>query len=153
MHGIGMMEYSNNNIYIGEFVRGKIDGFGQFYFCSGNTYIGNYEAGLKSGFGIFISQSTPLNALIGFFDRGKLHGVNLKIKNGYINCFNKRRDKDEKMIKVFELNKYLNSSEYKYKGFFEKKPAWIINFVKKYSSRDDVFIDEIDEIGTKVNKM
>ena len=61
MNEYGIMKYSNDSIYFGEFKNDLIIGWGDFkYYC------GNQINDLKNGFGIFIWNFNNINAYLGF---------------------------------------------------------------------------------------
>ena len=136
MTGIGIMKFSNEDIYEGEFVDGFMNGFGTFKWKNKNIFFGNYKQDLKHGFGIFVWSFEPLNAYIGFWEKGKQIGIGNKI---FINkekfVYWKEAKKPLILNNVWEIKYYLTNQQEKYGKYFSKSLKNKIKFLhslKKY---------------------
>ena len=47
--------YTNGNIYMGEYHKGKAEGKGKYFWVNGETYEGEWYQGRKHGYGIWKS--------------------------------------------------------------------------------------------------
>ncbi len=85
MIGTGILIYPDNKVYKGAIDNGILEGMGQFIWPDGRTYIGSYKNGLKEGFGIYISDSNQFTAVMGFWQNGKMNGVQANIAGNNVN--------------------------------------------------------------------
>lgn len=52
------VEYKTiKNIYKGDWVKGKREGYGTFYYSNGCKFEGNFKANLKEGFGMQVDEN------------------------------------------------------------------------------------------------
>lgn len=54
-HGLGVLTFSNQVKYAGEFVNGFFQGYGLLTFPDGSKYEGVFEAGKYQGYGVYCS--------------------------------------------------------------------------------------------------
>jgi hypothetical protein len=74
---IGIGNYNNENIYIGEFINNKLNGEGVVTFLSGDKYVGGLQNNKLDGHGIYY-YSNSKNYYLGEFSVGKPHGKGKK---------------------------------------------------------------------------
>ena len=84
MNGYGILKYSNNKKYEGQFENGVMNGYGEFSWGSRKKFIGNYVQGYKEGFGIYIWDIIIFEAYLGFWKNGKMNGLGVKIKDDIV---------------------------------------------------------------------
>ena len=84
MNGYGILTYSNNKKYEGQFENGIMNGYGEFSWGSRKKFIGNYVQGFKEGFGIYIWDIIVFEAYLGFWKNGKMNGLGVKIKDNIV---------------------------------------------------------------------
>ena len=84
MNGYGILTYSNNKKYEGQFENGVMNGYGEFSWGSRKKFIGNYVQGYKEGFGIYIWDIVIFEAYLGFWKNGKMNGLGVKIKDDIV---------------------------------------------------------------------
>ena len=121
MTGTGILYYNDKRIYCGELLNGNMHGFGIFTWANSQKYIGYFKSDLKSGFGIYIWTLKPLNAFVGFWDKGKQNGVGAKVNgNNFKYAFYVYGKKDFNLKGDWEIKKYLLPDEYKYEKFLFK---------------------------------
>ena len=51
------MKFANNDIYVGEWLKDRINGNGTYVFWDASRYIGEFANGLRAGFGILVMAS------------------------------------------------------------------------------------------------
>jgi hypothetical protein len=51
IEGVGTMKYNNGDVYIGQFIKGRINGTGQMQYSNGSNYNGNWKNNLRHGSG------------------------------------------------------------------------------------------------------
>ena len=77
-HGNGTDFFCNGDIYVGQYVRGKPEGFGQYKWLNGNTYTGQFLNGMKNGKGKWKKAVSfgikSINKYDGFYEYDKKHG-------------------------------------------------------------------------------
>jgi hypothetical protein len=146
MNGIGIMKYSNENIYEGEFNNGNLDGFGVFKWFDDRIYIGNYKNDKKHGFGIFIWNFEPLNVFAGFWENGKQNGVGIKIDESKYEKFLlwKEGRKPIYLNGISEIKDYLNNEQIKYKKFFNMS---LIQKIKFFNSLKKIKVGNMEIIN------
>ena len=121
MSGYGIIYYNDKRCYSGEMLNGNMNGFGVFTWPNNQMYIGFFKRDLKSGFGIYTWQMKPLNAFVGFWDKGRQHGVGAKIINGNFKYGYWNNGKKECWLKgEWEIKKHLNYKECVYEKFLYK---------------------------------
>jgi hypothetical protein len=76
--GFGTLVHANDDSYVGEFVKGKADGFGNYEGADGSMMIGIYENGAPNGPGTFIAPNG--DTYQGTFIDGKAEGSILVTK-------------------------------------------------------------------------
>ena len=129
MSGFGIIYYNDKRCYHGEMLNGNMNGFGVFNWPNKHMYIGFFKYDLKSGFGIYTWQMKPLNAFVGFWEKGKQNGVGAKIINGNFKYGFWNNGKKECWLKGdWEINKYLNYKDFVYKKFLYKND--LMNLLK-----------------------
>lgn len=70
-----LINLSDGDIYEGNYVNGKPNGFGHFYNDDGDHYEGNYKDGLQSGKGTYwYAPESELFKYVGEWQNGKKHG-------------------------------------------------------------------------------
>ena len=84
MNGYGILTYSTNKKYEGQFENGVMNGYGEFSWGSRKKFIGNYVQGYKEGFGIYIWDIVIFEAYLGFWKNGKMNGLGVKIKDDIV---------------------------------------------------------------------
>ena len=119
--GTGILYYNDKRIYCGELLNGNMHGFGVFTWPNSQKYIGYFKYDLKCGFGIYAWTLKPLNAFVGFWDKGKQNGVGAKFNGSNIKygVYIYGR-KDFNLKGDWEIKKYLLPEEYKYQKFLFK---------------------------------
>ena len=129
MSGFGIIYYNDKRCYRGEMLNGNMNGFGVFNWPNGHMYVGFFKRDLKSGFGIYTWQMKPLNAFVGFWDKGKQNGVGAKVINGIFKYGFWNNGKKECWLKGdWEIKKYLTYKGYLYQKFFYKND--LMNLLK-----------------------
>ena len=53
--GLGTMNFKNNDVYIGSFYQGEMDGLGQLTYADKSVYKGQFQEGFPKGFGVLIT--------------------------------------------------------------------------------------------------
>ena len=121
MTGYGMIYYSNGSLYSGEVYNGNMHGFGVFTWRNKHKYIGFFKNDLKNGFGVFIWQTKPLEAFVGFWEKGKQNGVGAKVNKGNFTYGIWVNGKKENWLKgEWEVKRCLTPEEVKYEKFLYK---------------------------------
>ncbi len=121
MTGYGMIYYSNGSLYSGEVYNGNMHGFGVFTWKNKHKYIGFFKNDLKNGFGVFIWQTKPLEAFVGFWDKGKQNGVGAKVNKEIFTYGIWVNGKKENWLKgEWEVKRCLTPEEIKYEKFLYK---------------------------------
>lgn len=62
-HGMGTMNYKNNNSYVGQFKKGSYEGMGKFTWANGDSYTGPFKYGASHGKGIFVAKETGVKTV------------------------------------------------------------------------------------------
>lgn len=62
------IEYANGDIYSGETVNGKYDGFGVYVWANGNSWYGQWSQGIRLGYGIFCPYDGTRQVVIGYWN-------------------------------------------------------------------------------------
>ncbi len=57
-HGEGTEKFSNGDIYIGNYVNGKPEGYGEYYWVNGSFFKGYFKNGLRHGKLNFTTKKT-----------------------------------------------------------------------------------------------
>jgi len=73
MHGQGTRRFANQDIYVGQYSRGKRCGLGKMHFANDDLYVGTWENDKFHGRGKYFLHSRGL-ALEGNFENGKKSG-------------------------------------------------------------------------------
>jgi len=76
--GFGTLVHTNDDSYVGEFVKGKADGFGNYEAADGSMMIGLYKDGAPNGPGTYIAPNG--DTYQGMFTDGKAEGSILVTK-------------------------------------------------------------------------
>ena len=119
--GFGLIYYTNDSFYSGEVLNGNMNGFGIFSWKNNHKYVGYFKNDLKCGFGIFIWNLKPLEAFVGFWNKGKQNGVGAKIHNGVFTYGIWDNGKKESWLKgEWEVKKCLTPEEAKFEKFLYK---------------------------------
>ena len=69
----GTVQFSNGDLYEGQFANGKMGGFGTYTYKSGNWYTGDYKNGNRHGKGVEISKEGRIDD--GYYKDGDPHGL------------------------------------------------------------------------------
>ena len=129
MTGYGTFLY-DDRMYEGEVLNGQINGLGVFTWNNGNKYIGYYKNEYKNGFGMFLWSFKPLVAYIGFWNKGKIHGVGININGNTVKYGHFKNGKIDKLFKnEWEIKNYLTGKQNLYKKLLLKNP---INTIKQF---------------------
>ena len=129
MTGYGIFLY-DDRMYEGEVLNGQINGLGIFTWNNGNKYIGYYKNEYKNGFGMFLWSFKPLVAYIGFWNKGKIHGVGININGNTVKYGHFKNGKIDKLFKnEWEIKNYLTGKQNLYKKLLLKNP---INTIKHF---------------------
>ena len=131
MTGFGLVIYNDDKIYIGEVSNGAMHGYGEFYWGGdGKKYFGFYENDVKSGFGTYVWSINPLQAYVGFWEKGKMNGIGVRVKGSKVKYGHWKNGKNEMWLQgAWELRKHISSNEVKYIKLLERSPAKIINYI------------------------
>lgn len=70
----GIYYFTDNRIYIGQWINNSMHGYGEFSWKDGKKYAGYYTHDKKEGFGIYYWEN-PHRVYIGFWKGGKQEGV------------------------------------------------------------------------------
>ena len=98
-----------------------IDGCCDFSCKNVNFYAGCYQNDKKSGFGIFIWSRKPLMAYIGFWSKGKQHGVGINVNGDEVSyCLYKEGKKDSQFQEYWEMAKFIRNDQLKYENILKK---------------------------------
>ena len=137
MDGYGLIKYSNDSIYFGEYKNGLMNGWGEFLWSDLKYYCGNYKNDIKDGFGIFVWNFFNLNAYVGFWENGKQNGIGIQLFNNKekIGFFNNGR-KTPTLNGPWEIRDYLKSDQFKYQKFLEMNSKSLIKFVFGLKNND-----------------
>lgn len=65
-HGKGQKFFLNGDIYLGDFVNGKMHGEGSLTYTSGDTLVGKFENDVPSGDGVIYEKDNPIPYTISF---------------------------------------------------------------------------------------
>ena len=126
MTGYGTFLY-DDRMYEGEVLNGQINGLGVFTWNNGNKYIGYYKNEYKNGFGMFLWSFKPLVAYIGFWNKGKIHGVGININGNTVKYGHFKNGKIDKLFKnEWEIKNYLTGKQNLYKKLLLKNPILTI---------------------------
>lgn len=79
-HGYGTYVWSEGRKYIGEWIKGQMDGKGLFSYLNGSYYEGEFHCGLRNGGGKY--QWNESKSYEGGWLNGAQHGKGKYIKNG-----------------------------------------------------------------------
>jgi hypothetical protein len=52
-HGEGTEKFANGDLYIGNYVNGKPEGYGEYFWVNGSFFKGFFKNGLRHGHGIW----------------------------------------------------------------------------------------------------
>ena len=58
-NGNGTDFFANGDVYVGQYLMGKPEGFGQYKWANGNTYTGEFKNGSKHGKGKWRKKPLP----------------------------------------------------------------------------------------------
>lgn len=87
MHGLGTRRFVNQDIYVGQYNRGKRCGLGKMHFANSDLYVGSWQDDRFHGRGKYFLHSRGL-ALEGNFARGKKTGkFKIQHPNGSLDIF------------------------------------------------------------------
>ena len=130
MDGLGLIKYSNDSIYVGEYKNGLMNGWGEFLWNDLKYYCGNYKNDIKNGFGIFVWNFNNLNAYVGFWENGKQNGIGIQLFNNKekIGFFNNGR-RTLILNGPWEIRDYLKSEQFRYQKFLEMNSKNLKKFV------------------------
>lgn len=133
MKGYGIIYWTDDRVYIGEIENGIMNGYGEFIWTNyKKKYMGFYRNDLKHGFGIYIDGVNPTNGYVGFWEKGKMNGVGIKISKGVFNYGIWNNGKNEMYLNgPWEFKKYCNVRQYSGIKFLENKPSKILEFIEK----------------------
>ena len=119
--GFGLIKYTNDSFYCGEVLNGNMNGFGIYSWKNKHKYIGFFKNDLKCGFGIFVWNMKPLEAFVGFWNKGKQNGVGAKVHNGVFTYGIWENGKKESWLKgEWEVKKCLTPEEAKFEKLLYK---------------------------------
>ena len=90
-----MISYKDEKNYIGQVLKGLMNGYGEFSWKNGKKYFGFYKNNIKEDFGIYIYEQKPFQAYIGFWFEGKMDGIGMVIKGKSVMVYGKK-DKENK---------------------------------------------------------
>ena len=121
MTGYGIILFNDDKAYAGEMLNGLMNGYGEFSWKNGNFYAGYYQNDKKSGFGIFIWSRKPLMAYIGFWSKGKQHGVGINVNVDEVTyCLYKEGKKNSQFQEYWEMAKFIRNDQLKYENILKK---------------------------------
>ena len=111
MTGFGIISYNDDKLYLGQINNGLMNGYGEFYWGKEEKkYMGYYKNDLKHGFGIYISSKEENKTYIGFWEKGKMHGVGLIIRANKFKYGIWKNGINEKWLQgPWELRKYVTN--------------------------------------------
>ena len=141
LHGRAIIEYPENKIYKGYVKKGKLDGFGEFIWPGEKKYIGLYKNNKKEGFGIFLwnynnnnnIKFEKIKALIGFWNKGNMNGIGIRINSGKIKYGIWKNGKRIKWFEKKEIFKiFIDINQKKYLKIFLGNKNEIFNLLKNY---------------------
>lgn len=134
MNGLGVIIYTDERMYQGEIKNGVMSGFGEFIWGDKKRYIGYYKDNQKSGMGIFFANNNPLIAYIGFWDRGKMNGIGVKVNNNKI-CYGFWKEGKREVILQgnWMVKNYLKGENLKYLKLFSMSDKNLLKFLSKYA--------------------
>lgn len=141
IEGYGILTYKDEKKYQGEFKEGRLNGLGMFTWSSGSIYSGYYKDDLKHGFGIFVWKVNPLSAYIGFWSKGKQHGIGELILYKQDKLYGLWEDGKALMYTSHfsECENYLQPNQFKYKSLFTYDPK---NVFKLFQIPDNSYFNE-----------
>lgn len=134
MHGYGMVNYNDDDrMYIGQIENGVMNGYGEFYWGKGvKRYMGFYYKDFKQGFGIYVDSIDPLSGYIGFWDKGKMNGIGIKVVKGEFMYGIWKAGKVEIWLQgPWEMIKYAKRSQIPAVKFMERKPSKLSKYIGK----------------------
>ena len=130
IEGYGIFVYNDGKNYEGEVFNNDLNGFGIFSWNNKKKYFGFYQNGKKDGFGIYLNDFFILNCIIGFWNKGKINGPFIKIKNNicYYGLF-----RSGIKIKSFKSGimclKFIENKYKKYWNLFNMNSNQLIHFI------------------------
>ena len=93
--------------------------------------MGFYRNDLKHGFGIYIDGVNPTNGYVGFWEKGKMSGIGIKISKGIFNYGIFHNGKVEIwLLGAWEMKKYSKPNQLGAIKFMENKPSKLIEFIE-----------------------
>jgi hypothetical protein len=114
---------------MGQFEKGKMNGYGELLWPDGKKYYGYYRDGVKHFFGIFLWSQNPLKIYIGSWVEGKQHGVGLTINGKIVRYGYWINGKKEKQFQgLWDMKKYIKSEKIKFSRFLFKDVDEILKF-------------------------
>ena len=83
-----------------------MDGYGEFYWGNeGKKYFGFYKDDLKQGFGVYVWNFDPIEAYMGFWEKGKMAGLGVRVKGSKLKYFLERGKIEMWLQGAWELRK------------------------------------------------
>ena len=84
--------------------------------------------------GIFFANNNPLIAYIGFWDRGKMNGIGVKVNDNKI-CYGFWKEGKREVILQgnWMVKKYLKGENLKYLKLFSMSDKNLLKFLSKYA--------------------
>ena len=133
MTGYGIVIYNDDKVYLGQVTNGLMNGYGEFYWGNeGKKYFGFYENDLKHGFGVYVWNFAPMQAYMGFWEKGKMSGLGITIKNNKLRYGFWKAGKNELWLQgAWEMRKHARSSQMKFVKLMEKSPNKILQFIQE----------------------
>ena len=111
-----------------------MDGYGEFYWGNeGKKYFGFYKDDLKQGFGVYVWNFDPIEAYMGFWEKGKMAGLGVRVNGSKLKYGFWKGGKIEMWLQgAWELRKNAKGTQLKYLKIMEGNKNKIISYIQEH---------------------